>query len=354
MAGLGAWLGKFLAAIVLCASPSLVLAQNIADGGEIRIGSTTDPALIRDSIGGYDIVQYRFVAMAGDRLKIEFTSSHPGGAFNLLSPGDGRMLYESDGAGRLFETILADTGEYRLRVYLSQEAARSGEHSAYALALALDQGANPAPSDASGDDLVIYAPDVAPGSGLGAGPAIDDDYAWHVRGLGGATLPIRSGAGPQFRAIGQLVEGAAVENLGCQDANAGYWCRIATLTRPRVSGWINGRFLTDEGSGRPYGDDHRYQRSGLPYDAEGPLNCQYGGSARMVSCRYGVIRNGPLAQVDIILPDGSNRSLSYRAGRFSGAEQDMNVTSRRQNGEAVVIVDGQETYYIPDDVVMGD
>lgn len=88
---------------------------------------------------------------------------------------------------------------------------------------------------------VIPAPNVD-GSGL-----MTDTYLWHVRGLPpGQRLPVHSGAGPNFRVIHALDEGTPIERLSCKDSRGGYWCRVATVDLPRISGWVDGRFLLEE------------------------------------------------------------------------------------------------------------
>jgi hypothetical protein len=91
-------------------------------------------------------------------------------------------------------------------------------------------------------------PEVIPAPKLGGGDApLMDAYLWHVRGLPpGQRLAVYSGAGPKFRIIHALDEGTPIERLSCKDSRGGYWCRIATVDRPRISGWVDGRFLLEE------------------------------------------------------------------------------------------------------------
>lgn len=80
-----------------------------------------------------------------------------------------------------------------------------------------------------------------------------DPYLWHVTGLPqGSDLPVLSGAGPNFRIINMLKEGTPIDMQTCSEIRGGYWCRIATYDRPRISGWVDGRFLKKTG-GDPQG-----------------------------------------------------------------------------------------------------
>ncbi|MDH4440957.1 MAG: SH3 domain-containing protein [Rhizobium sp.] len=91
-------------------------------------------------------------------------------------------------------------------------------------------------------------PQVIPAPNLGGNNTpLMDAYLWHVRGLPpGQRLAVYSGAGPKFRIIHALDEGTPIERLSCKDSRGGYWCRIATVDRPRISGWVDGRFLLEE------------------------------------------------------------------------------------------------------------
>lgn len=94
--------------------------------------------------------------------------------------------------------------------------------------------------------LFAQEPQVIPAPGVG-GIAPTDGYLWHVRGLPpGQPLPVYSGAGPAFRVILMLEEGTPIERLNCKESRGGFWCRVATVGRPRISGWVDGRFLLEE------------------------------------------------------------------------------------------------------------
>lgn len=98
-------------------------------------------------------------------------------------------------------------------------------------------------------------PQVIPAPNLDGRGATMDTYLWHVRGLPpGQRLAVYSGAGPNFRIIHGLDEGEPIERLTCKDSRGGYWCRIATVTRPRISGWVDGRFLLEEAGFAPPDD----------------------------------------------------------------------------------------------------
>ncbi|BCH63913.1 hypothetical protein RvVAT039_11290 [Agrobacterium vitis] len=100
---------------------------------------------------------------------------------------------------------------------------------------------------------VIPAPSVnGQGNGTQGGMDFPDPYLWHVTGLKpGQQLPVLSGAGPNFRIIHALTEGTPVDMQNCMESRGGYWCRIATVDRPRISGWVDGRYVVKTGGDPP-------------------------------------------------------------------------------------------------------
>lgn len=192
---------------------------------------------------------------------------------------------------------------------------------------------------------------MAPGS---MAPGEEDPYLFHVYGARpGEAVTMRSGAGTAFRAIATLSDGEPVQKLSCREGKNGYWCRVATTDRPRISGWVIGRALHEDSVSHrkaPSTDD--YVAEGI-YDAIGPIRCQADSGQPIDECQYGIVRNGPQASLDVTLPDGSRRSIDYRAGRFSNRGGDR-LHSRKQGGDAVITLDDGVTLFVPDDVVMGE
>lgn len=80
------------------------------------------------------------------------------------------------------------------------------------------------------------------GGGGGGGQGADVVV---VAGLpAGDRLNIRAEASARSRILGTLGAGERVQNLGCQTLGSARWCRIRTLSGARITGWVNGRFLT--------------------------------------------------------------------------------------------------------------
>ena len=123
---------------------------------------------------------------------------------------------------------------------------------------------------------------MAPGA---QAPSDEDPYLFHVYGARpGEAVNIRSGAGTRFRVIGTLADGAPVEKQSCREDSRGYWCRISTTDRPRISGWVVGRALHQDEvphDKAPSTDD--YVAEGA-YDAIGSSRCRADGSRPRDGC----------------------------------------------------------------------
>lgn len=131
-----------------------------------------------------------------------------------------------------------------------QKGLRPGYGKIAIMAVALASATLPLNSSAYAEE-----PQVIPAPNLDGSGRTMDTYLWHVRGLPpGQRLAVYSGAGPNFRIIHGLDEGEPIERLTCKDSRGGYWCRIATVTRPRISGWVDGRFLLEEAGFAPPDD----------------------------------------------------------------------------------------------------
>lgn len=195
-------------------------------------------------------------------------------------------------------------------------------------------------------------PYVVPAPEIRTNPS-DDAAIWHVLGLRrGDVLNMRTAPSLRGRVIAALEEGMPVRNEGCQDRDGQYWCRVSTYGRPRISGWVNGRYISDEFVDP--GQGGAYQPPPVKpgrYDQSGYVDCRFDPDPRLYNCRFGLQRQGTSALIDIETPDGMTRQLEYRAGRFKSTDG-VATRSRKRGGEAEVTVGGYETYFIPDKVVL--
>ena len=99
-------------------------------------------AKLAGEISGYQVVDYRLRARAGQTLTVDFKSGNLAAYFNLLPPGsDDVALFIGSTSGNRFEGVLPADGVYTVRVYQMRSAARRGERARYTIALALPPAA---------------------------------------------------------------------------------------------------------------------------------------------------------------------------------------------------------------------
>ncbi|WP_435259539.1 SH3 domain-containing protein [Thioclava sp. FR2] len=68
----------------------------------------------------------------------------------------------------------------------------------------------------------------------------------YVKGLKeGDRLNVRRDPNASSRILATLGEGEKVRNLGCEKSGAATWCRIKSTEGIDVTGWVNGKFLTE-------------------------------------------------------------------------------------------------------------
>ena len=110
---------------------ALVMAAFAAAAGAadrdvtVRFKPGASSAAYKDTIKGYDSVNYYLDAAAGQRLAVDFGKNKNSCYFNILSPADGETLVngsaiEPDGL------VLPESGKYRVVVYLMRATARRG------------------------------------------------------------------------------------------------------------------------------------------------------------------------------------------------------------------------------------
>ncbi|NDV12917.1 PliI family lysozyme inhibitor of I-type lysozyme [Crenobacter caeni] len=129
-------------AFALAAVP---LAQASAD--EIRsqdlvFAKGAQGAKLSGEIKGYQIVDYKLRAKAGQTLTVDFKSGNRSAYFNLLPPGSNDVaIFVGSSSGDRFQGVLPTDGVYTIRVYQMRNSARRGELARYTLAIALPPAA---------------------------------------------------------------------------------------------------------------------------------------------------------------------------------------------------------------------
>lgn len=204
-------------------------AQN-ATQVTVELDPGTNRETFENKIEGHESVDYVVPAEAGQSLAVAFKSKIPGAYINIYPPGSDTAIHVGGNRGNRFKGILAETGDYRVHVFLMDNAADLGQISEFTIELILGDG------DAPSQD-----PDVA--DGLSGGPVF-----WKVTGVvQGETLHIQAGPSTSQDVVDEVDNGTLLRNLGCRIEAGSRWCRVATVSdaSETVEGWVAGRYLVE-------------------------------------------------------------------------------------------------------------
>jgi hypothetical protein len=116
-----------------------VFAQDVRDEYVwLAAGSSTT---ITEIITGYQSVNYKLGAKAGQHMVVVLKTDNGSNYFNIFTPGKGpgdeAMFIGSQQGGRYEGTLLTD-GEYTVQVYLMRNAARRNEKANCTLEIGID------------------------------------------------------------------------------------------------------------------------------------------------------------------------------------------------------------------------
>lgn len=117
----------------------MLLATSFASAGadtrqeQIRFAPGTSDATIEGKIKGYQGIDYRVRASAGQSMTAIVKSSNRSAYFNILSPASDTALFVGSTCGDRFEAELPADGEYTIHIYLMRNAARRHETANYKL-----------------------------------------------------------------------------------------------------------------------------------------------------------------------------------------------------------------------------
>ncbi|MBE9609281.1 hypothetical protein [Chitinilyticum piscinae] len=184
-----------LTGLFLTLSAPAVLAQDpLVKPVHFAKGSTG--AVLKDSIKGYQYIDYRLTAKAGQQMQVELKSNHGANYFNILPPGSSDVaLFNSSTSGNTASQLLPDDGEYTVRVYLMRSAARRNESANFTLKVAIT-GSQPAVShDAKVSGTPYHATGPVPCEI--AGKAASCTFGVERQGKGSGTLTVTRPDGGQ-------------------------------------------------------------------------------------------------------------------------------------------------------------
>lgn len=122
-----------VAAALCTAAPAFGQDPSAPTRIELPAGGKTSS--LKGRIHGYDGVDYVFHADAGRKLRIELKTRNASTYFNLLQDGKDEALFVGSLGGSSFDAALPESGAYRIRVYLTRNAARKNAKAEYELVL---------------------------------------------------------------------------------------------------------------------------------------------------------------------------------------------------------------------------
>ncbi|WP_432698377.1 hypothetical protein ACQUQP_08555 [Marinobacterium sp. YM272] len=119
--------------ILMLAATSLQADDNAPRVEQVQFAPGANSAVIEGSLTGYESVDYRLRAAAGQRITAQMQGTNLANQFNVLPPGSSAAAMFVSGGDEAFNAILPDDGVYTLRVYLMRAAARREEKTDFSL-----------------------------------------------------------------------------------------------------------------------------------------------------------------------------------------------------------------------------
>jgi hypothetical protein len=108
-------------------------AENDIRQETVKFKQGTSSVSLKGSIKGYEGVDYRLGARAGQTMAVTLKSSNRFTYFNILPPGEETALFVGSLSGNSFSGLLPKNGDYTVRVYLMRNAARRNESADYSI-----------------------------------------------------------------------------------------------------------------------------------------------------------------------------------------------------------------------------
>lgn len=322
-----------LAAATLClGSSGLAQAQDIRTE-RVRFAADATGTTIEGRITGYEIVDYKLGARAGQTMTAKMTTDGGANYFNLLAPGETEVAFFNGSLGEnAYTGRLPESGDYTIRVYQMRSAARRQETANYTL------------------NVEIASADYA--DGLSGGP----DF-WQVSTAGGGKADMHETPSDNSGVMDSLGDGTTLRNRGCRISEGRRWCSVESLGDPPTRGWVVGDLLRESGYVEPQPQTDVLV-PGTEFHATGSVPCARAMGQPMGSCRFGVVREGDgSGYVTVFWPEGGSRVLFFEDGApvafdrsEAGGEAKMTVV---KEADLFLIRIGDEQLEIPEAVIVG-
>ena len=111
------------------------MAKNKVTTHQVHFAKGTTGSTIKGHVKGYDTVNYKLGAKAGQSMRVGLKSGKA--FFTIVAPGK-KVIFNGTIEGNAYSDILPTSGTYTIEVYLMRNEARRGTNAPYALEIGID------------------------------------------------------------------------------------------------------------------------------------------------------------------------------------------------------------------------
>ena len=111
------------------------MAKNKVTTHQVHFAKGTTGSTIKGYVKGYDTVNYKLGAKAGQSMGIGLKSSKA--FFTIIAPGK-KVIFDGTIKGNSYLDTLPASGTYTIQVYLMRNEARRGTNAPYTLEIGID------------------------------------------------------------------------------------------------------------------------------------------------------------------------------------------------------------------------
>ncbi|WP_238995777.1 hypothetical protein [Sphingomonas solaris] len=119
----------------MAAAPAIAQAPVRTERLQLSRGESSKT--VRGTVRGYDSVDYLVGVRAGQAMSVSLRTTNRSAYFNVLPTRGDMAIFNGSVSGNRFDQRIRDGGDYRVRVYLTRNAARRGEVAAFSLTVGL-------------------------------------------------------------------------------------------------------------------------------------------------------------------------------------------------------------------------
>lgn len=177
---------------LLLFSVSPTVAEDIRTE-RVHFKQGTNGATVEGRIKGYDTVDYILGASAGQSMNVSMATRNTSAYFNILPPGSNDVaVHVGSSDGNQFEGVLAQSGDYKVRVYMMRSAARRDEVADYRLEMTItgSAGGGVPSNDAKVPGTDFHATGEIPCARAAGAPMANCEFGVVREGNGSASVTV--------------------------------------------------------------------------------------------------------------------------------------------------------------------